>query len=158
GPTAGRRWALRRRRGASVVTRPPGTAGAVVIGALAPRQVTGPMAVDRDAEVVPVGEAEPRAALVRRTGPAARQPHRGRPRGTAVRRRPVPDVPCGGAIAVVLPGDPEVTAPRAGRHLREVGPDLGATGAQAVRCTPGPAAVGRGDRVQPHRRLRGGVR
>ena len=73
-----------------MVTRPPGAAGAVVVGSLAPRQVTGAVAVHRDAEVVAVGEPEARAALVRRAGsrgstagPRGSTRHRGSPsRGT----------------------------------------------------------------------------
>src|SRR5689334_5479266 len=147
-PAAGRRAGHAGNGAGLVITRPPGAAGTVVVGALAPRHVTGAVTVHRHAEVVAVGEPEAGAALVQRPGSAVRQPDRAAPRGTAVRRRPVPDVPRGGAVAVVLPGDPEVTGTRAGRHLREVGPDLCAAGAQAARGAPGPAAVGRGDRIQ----------
>ena len=45
---------------------PPGSAGAVVAGALAPDQVAGAPAVHGDAEVVAVGEAEEENADIRR--------------------------------------------------------------------------------------------
>src|SRR5215472_2476298 len=137
---------------------PPGAAGAVVAHALAPDQIAGAAAVHGDAEVVAVREPETGPALVRRAGSTAGHPGGRAPRGTAVRGCPVPDVPRRGTVAVVLPGDPEVTRPQPGRHLGEVGADLGPARTQSARRGPGPAAIGRGDLAQPHRRLRRGVR
>src|SRR5215813_3177575 len=139
-----------------VVVGQPGVAGAVVAGALAPRQVAGAVAVHRQAEVVAVGKPGARAGLVWRTGAAVGDPDGGAPGNSPVPCRPVPDVPRRRAVAVVFPGDGEITGPGAGRDLREAGPDLAAAGREHGWGAPGHAVV-RGGGVQPHRRPGRGV-